>query len=114
MPVRSALGATVLAVAGIVAVAVVVTSIDSLAASPARFGYPWSARPDGTRPDDGSFASRLQHEDRIAAFAMLHSGEIQAANGRVRAYASEDVKGQISPTIVRGRAPTREREIALG
>jgi ABC-type lipoprotein release transport system permease subunit len=114
VPVRSALVAAAFAVTGLVGAAVVVTSVDSLSRSPARFGYTWSTRPDGTRPDDGTLASSLGRDERIAAFGFLHTGEVVAPNGRLRAYAIEDVTGVISPMILRGRQPANPREIAVG
>ncbi len=112
-PVRSAIVATVLAVTGIAGTAVLATSIDELVASPARWGWAWSSRPDFNQAEKKTVVG-LRADRHVAAAAWLSSTEIEIGKELGFGYSIDDVKATIHPTIRRGRAPVNVHEIAIG
>ena len=112
-PVRSAIVATMLAVTGIAGTAVLVTSIDGLVASPARWGWAWSSRPDLNGAEKKT-ETGLRADRHVAAAARLARAEIEIGKELGFGYAIHNVKGTINPTIRRGRAPVNDHEIAIG
>ena len=111
--VRSAVIATVFAVTGVVGTAVIVASTNTLVASPARWGTTWSSRPDLIGPI-AETVTGIRTDRHIAAAARLTHTEIEIGDELGFGYAISNVKGNIQPTIRRGRAPETDHEIAIG
>jgi hypothetical protein len=125
-PVRPALAGAVVGVLGLVAVAVVGASLQRLVDTPARWGTTWDVAvnaqafvPEGEEPEPGPQPEidrrALLDDAEIDAFAELLDDEQVTIDGvEAVAMTVEPVKGEITPTVVRGREPRSDDEIAVG
>ena len=113
--VRSAfLGAT-LGVVGVVALVVFLASVDRLADSPAQYGSPFDASVSGFSGDvlnEGDV--NILTDPRVARVGLGSGGLARIAGVEVNTYALESVKGNMSFTLLEGRAPTGHAEVAVG
>jgi putative ABC transport system permease protein len=121
VPVRSSLIGAGVAVLGLVAVSVFGASLQHLHDTPAAFGRPWDVRVVDTRAAPqrhghicGGARTRLQHDPDVAAIASACTVDIELNGRAIGAFGMTPVLGSIAPTVLRGRAPTRSDEIALG
>lgn len=124
-PVRSALVGALVGVIGLVAVAVVGASLDRLVAAPARWGTTWDVAVSAQvfageqLPEEVNTALRPDREalraiDGAEAVGELLYDEQVTVNGvEAISMALDPVKGDVEPTIIEGRAPRGDREIAL-
>lgn len=118
--VRSALAATTTGVAGVVAVAVFAASLSTLVGTPARWGFPWGALAqtgftDADAGADADAATALARDPTVLAAGRLASGLTQVTgSGDVNIHSYEPLRGDVPPTVVRGRLPTRPDEVAAG
>jgi ABC-type antimicrobial peptide transport system permease subunit len=113
VPARSALAGGAIGVTGVVAVAVVVASLGSLVATPSRWGWTWSSRPDMYGEIEPTLDA-LVADDRIDAIAGLSYASIDVGGEQAFGYAIESLKGSIPFAVLEGRAPAGPGEIALG
>ena len=117
---RSALAAAALGVAGIVAALIAGTSLGRVVDEPARSAWHFDAIVIGGRglsadPNAcGPRHSSLEAEPAIAAIAAMCDSSVTVDGRGVHAMGIRHMRGVITPTILRGRAPTRRTEIALG
>jgi len=113
----SALAGVTLAVAVIAAALTFSASLHHLFSTPRLFGQNWDYRVDN--PDMTAFKNEV-HDPRLSVLALGDDKGIVQVNGRsVGAWAMEPPKksrgrGTLQPTIIAGRAPKRDNEIALG
>ena len=121
VPVRSALIGTIVAVLGVVGVAVFGTSLRHLEHTPALFGFNWDARvidrqakPSIANQPCTVNRSRLTAVRGVGAVASVCSLNIQLGGRPLVAFGITQIRGAIDPTIVEGRAPRSAREVALG
>ncbi|MEP6623691.1 MAG: hypothetical protein ABJC79_04565, partial [Acidimicrobiia bacterium] len=120
VPGRSAIVAAALGVAGIVAALIAGTSLGRVVDQPARFAWHFDAIVIGGRGlSQGPKVcsprhSPLEAEPAIAAIAMVRDSSVTVDGRGVYAMGIRHMRGVIDPTILRGRAPTRATEIALG
>jgi hypothetical protein len=119
VPVRSTALGVVAAVAALAAALTLAASLDHFLQTPRLYGWNWDVViGDGAGPDLGSTADRLLGGG--PAVEHLSSGTIAllevAGAGRapVMAWATEPVRGSITPTVIDGRAPAGPDEILLG
>ncbi len=115
VPIRSAYLGAVFGVLGVVAVLVFASSLDHLVATPRFSGYDW----DFSVVDNSSTAcNRSSHgitrEAAVTALAGVCVQDIQLDGRPLSALAFADIRGAIDPVIVKGRAPTKAHEVALG
>jgi hypothetical protein len=122
-PVRSALAGACIGVIGLTAVAVVGANLQRLVDTPARWGTTWDVTiesVDPEAPDTGPIVTPedrellRDHHDVEAAAVVLFDEQVTIEGRRVLAATFEPVKGELSPTLVRGRAPSGPDEVAVG
>ena len=125
-PVRPALAGALVGVLGLVAVAVVGASLQRLVDTPARWGTPWDVAvnaealvPEGTDPGPGpqpelDRQALLDDADIDAAAELLNDEQVTIDGVEAIAMTVEPVKGEITPTVVSGRGPRADDEIAVG
>jgi ABC-type lipoprotein release transport system permease subunit len=126
-PVRSALAGALVGVVALVAVAVVGAGLRRLVDTPARWGTTWDVAiarqaflPEGVDPSDETSASAAVREALVAApdiaeAAMAVYDEQLTIDGvEAISMTFDPVKGGIAPTVVAGREPRADDEIALG
>lgn len=112
---RSALAGVAVAIAGVVAVTVFASSQDALAATPARYGYPWDARVVGFSGDlVNEHRDALVADGKIRDLGTIATSLTQIAGDDVNIYAFQTLKGSAGPTVVEGRLPRNASEAALG
>jgi hypothetical protein len=110
-------------VIGLTAVAVVGANLQRLVDTPARWGTTWDVTiesVDPEAPDTGPIVTPedrellRDHHDVEAAAVVLFDEQVTIEGRRVLAATFEPVKGELSPTLVRGRAPSGPDEVAVG
>ncbi len=120
VPVRPALFGAIFGVVGVVAALVVGTSLDRLATEPSRFGWTFDAVVVGGGGESGSEGacgprrSVVERDPDIAALANLCTTTVTVEGRPLAAVGIRDMRGTIPLSVVRGRAPRTDREIALG
>ena len=123
-PVRPALAGALVGVVGLVAVAVVGASLQRLVDAPARWGTTWDVAvhagafvPEGSDPTDGSAQpdreAILADADIEAASIVLYDEQLTINGVEAISMTIDPVKGRIGPTVIEGRAPSADDEIAL-
>jgi len=124
-PVRPALAGAVVGVVGLVGVAVVGASLQRLVDTPARWGTTWDVAvitdelaAAGVDPDDGAVpepdrAALLGDHDIEAAAVVLYDEQITINGVEAISMTVDLVKGGITPTVIEGREPRADDEIAL-
>jgi FtsX-like permease family len=111
VPVRPALAGALVGVVGLVAVAVVGTSMQRLVDTPARWGTTWDVAVGGEAFDPEAM---LDDADIEAAAILLYDEQVTVDGVEAIGMTLDAVKGGIIPTIVEGREPRAADEIALG
>jgi hypothetical protein len=110
LPVRSALVATAVGIAGVVAVMVFASSLDRLVDTPARWGWASDAQVLDVNDD---IAADLKADPRIDGY--LESQDFQArVDGRVATGRTYRGTQDIGWTVLDGRRPRGEGEVMLG
>jgi ABC-type lipoprotein release transport system permease subunit len=116
VPVRSSLAGVTLGVVTLVAAITFGASLAHLLATPALYGQTWDVQLttyDELLPTMG--LSRLKKDDRVEGIVV---GNFRASfavdDRRVDGVVFDTVAGDISPTILEGRRPRADDEIALG
>ena len=110
LPVRSGLVAAVVAVAGLIAALTFGASLQRLGDTPARFGKPWDYLPDVI---EGA-PERWARSPVVSEVGVINRAAVVMGSRGLTGYALVPVKGSPQPTILRGRAPAGDREVALG
>lgn len=122
-PVRSGLAGACIGVIGLSAVAVVGANLQRLIDTPARWGTTWDVTIESVDPEAPDAGPIVTAEDREllrndrdvdAAAVVLFDEQVTIEGRRVIAAAFDAVKGELSPTVVRGRAPSAAHEVAVG
>jgi ABC-type lipoprotein release transport system permease subunit len=125
-PVRAALAGALVGVIGLVAVAVIGASLQRLVDVPARWGTTWDVAveagqfvTDDAAPEDETAAepdreALVANPDIEAAAIVLYDEQVTVNGVEAIAMTFDPVKGGIAPTVIQGREPRSEDEIALG
>jgi hypothetical protein len=117
VPVRSSLISVILAIAALASALTFSAGLTHLLATPRLYGWNWDAHL--TTTDDTTTAEDalkvLVPDPRIRDIAVVDTPPFRI-NNRVGfdSIAMKDVKGQIMPVVLEGRAPVYPGEIALG
>jgi hypothetical protein len=122
VPVRSTLVAVTAAVLGLVAVSVFRPSLDRLASRPVLFGVGWEVavddnlarRPDPERPCSGLSDSRVADDPGVDAVAGVCNLIVEVEGHPIAAFGYMPLRGSVEPTVLEGRVPRGDDEIALG
>ena len=107
VPVRSVLVAAAAGLAGVVATLALGASLDRLVASPESWGWTFDTH-------SSLSARRLARDPAVAAVTTASFPQMRIEGRAINAMTLRPVKGAITPTVVDGRAPRRDDEIALG
>jgi ABC-type lipoprotein release transport system permease subunit len=118
-PALPAVAGTVVAVAGILAVAVIPSSLRHLERTPSAYGYNWDAhvvvKKANRLGSDCSPAQVAVADDRaVAAAADLCSSTVEIEGYSVTGTGFMPLVGDVGPTVLEGHAPRTKHEVALG
>jgi ABC-type lipoprotein release transport system permease subunit len=119
LPVRSSLVGATFGVLVIVAVLVFSASLDHLVSTPSAYGWTWdtTAGDLSIKPpenDCGPIETKLVDEPVLSAVAAVCTSAVTIAGRPIAAWGFQQLRGEIEPLIVDGRAPTGLDEVALG
>ncbi|HTZ29583.1 MAG TPA: FtsX-like permease family protein [Streptosporangiaceae bacterium] len=123
VPVRSALAGTVVAIAALVAAAIFGASLTGLVGTPGRYGQNWDAELNtGFAAVPASFAARvISAVPGVARYAEGSTGQLSVDGQIVPAIGIDQPSGSAGQgddggylTMLGGRAPADQDEIALG
>jgi ABC-type antimicrobial peptide transport system permease subunit len=121
VPVRPALLGAAVGVVGLVAVAVMGSSLQRVVDTPARWGTTWDVAIGGPNDNDTPLSSQEIDRDALlaepavaAASVVLYDEQVTVNGAEAIAMTFEQVKGTLTPTIVDGHEPRAADEIALG
>jgi hypothetical protein len=108
----------VVGVAGLLAVVVYISGIDHVVSTPSAYGWGFDASAGGGNDPSAIPPLRdyMLRQRSIADVAIADiNGDIPIKGGDIeQAWAYEKVRGNISPTVVRGRVPMSDNEVMLG
>lgn len=118
LPVRAALGGLSVAVAAAAATVTFGASIDRLVDTPGAYGWTWDAHvllpsEDWDTPPE-EFFRRAAAEPELTGWSVLTVDQLELAGERVPAVGLDYRKGDVGPTILRGRRPATVDEVVLG
>ena len=125
-PVRPALVGALVGATGLVAVAVVGASLQRLVDTPARWGTTWDVAVPAEQLATGDAAplnsaavepdreALLADPDVEAAAVVLYDEQVTVNGVEAISMTFDPVKGGISPTMIEGREPVADDEIAVG
>ena len=111
VPVRSALLGVALAVASFAAAGTFSSSLDHLVTTPRLYGYGWDFITVGDTT--AHTRSLLEHDPQLAAIARGGATNVRIGDVHLIPFTYDAGKG-IAPTMLSGRAPAADDEIALG
>ena len=111
VPVRATLAVTVLGVCGVVAVATFSHSLDRLAGTPARYGWVADFAIIDSKPFD---MADLARDRRVEAVVDTSAVPVHIDDRRMQGIALRPLKGDVPLTVVSGRLPSEDDEVALG
>jgi hypothetical protein len=121
VPVRSTIVGAALAIASVAAAATFAASLDHLVSTPRLYGWSWDVSVDtgGNSAQDAATLVRtvdddLQRSRLVRAYATSVISRIDVNGVTVTALGVKPRRGDVGPTIVTGRAPRADDEIALG
>jgi hypothetical protein len=117
IPVGSALFGTALAVLALCATAVFGASLSHLTATPALYGSDYQLTFSNVGGGAGNFNSELtglEHDRAITGIMLAARDEVSVNGVSVLAIAGEAVRGPMLLSVVSGRLPTGDNEVALG
>ncbi len=110
VPVRPALVGAVAGIAGVVAALTFGSSLDRLVTTPADYGWNWSISPDLFEGE----AEIVAGLPEVTDVGTLLFRQTEVEGRQVQGIAVQTVEGSPSLTVLRGRMPSNEAEIALG
>lgn len=111
VPTRQAVVGTAVGAAAILAASIFATSLTHLIETPSLYGFGWDVVAVG---ENGKSAeSILQADPDVAAFALGGYGNIMIKEKQLLPFIYP-ADGDIAPTILEGRVPRKDDEIALG
>jgi hypothetical protein len=127
VPVRTTVVSALLAIATVVAALVVAASLDHLVDTPRLYGWNWDTQITVTPPgqansagDDALIAASrtavgkvLTSAHPVAQWSTVSLSDVRLATGSVPAVGIDPGR-RVAPTLVSGRLPGRDDEIALG
>jgi hypothetical protein len=116
VPVRSAFVGAVLGVLGVTAVVVFAASLSNLGDTPRLYGWTWDvkARDPSTPAHCDRKTFDLEQQPGVSDIAAICYRGLGVEGRDTVVWGFTQVRGSIEPTIVAGRAPIGDDEIALG
>jgi len=116
LPIRSALAGSVVGFIALVVAIMFATSLNHLVRTPSQYGWTWSVMADqgfGVIPGR-SMDLALAVDPHVQGYAFGNYGGISIAGQDVSAIGIDPKKGGLFPTIIEGRLPVNDGEIAIG
>jgi ABC-type lipoprotein release transport system permease subunit len=120
-PALPAVAGSLVAIAGVIAVAVMASSIRHLEGTPSTYGYNWDAHvsvDEANRKDPDFDCSPAQvavtDDPAVAAATDVCSVTIEVEGYSVTGTGFMPLVGDVGPTVLEGRAARTKREVALG
>jgi hypothetical protein len=117
VPVRSSLASVILAIAALASALTFSAGLTHLLSAPRLYGWGWDAHlvtTDSTTTA-GQGLKVLVHDARVQDIAIVDTPPFLLNNRiRVDGLALKQVKGEITPVVLAGRAPLRAGEVAVG
>ncbi|HJT38014.1 MAG TPA: FtsX-like permease family protein, partial [Actinomycetota bacterium] len=116
VPLRSALGGTVVGLAALIAALMFGSSLNRLVATPSEFGWTWSVMADGQFDvlPITNVVPKLEAQPYIAAFSAGNYGTVAIDGHDVPAVGIDMVKGTVYPTVLDGSPARTADQIVLG
>jgi hypothetical protein len=119
VPVRSGLIGAMVGAASLVAVVVFIHSQDALARTPSLYGWNWDASVVGENFEANAELADNVDAEVVADPALSDLSVVRISHAVFRGtylhvLGFSDLKGSVAPTVLRGRAPSRPTEVALG
>lgn len=116
VPVRSSMAGTAVAVAAMVAALAFAASLGHLVATPRLYGWSWNLQVDNAfNPQPSAQLAAIVDRDReVSGYALGVYGRLEIGGQAVPAVGIDQVRGDVFPTLLQGRAPQRDGEIVLG
>ncbi len=121
VPVRTTIVGAALAIATVVAALTFASSLDHLVSTPRLYGWAWDLRveTDGNSNEEAAalqtkVSDALVHAKSVTVFADSVISRVNLDGVTVTALGVSRGKGRLGPTIVAGRAPRNDHEVAIG
>ena len=121
VPVRTTIVGAALAIATVVAALTFASSLDHLVSTPRLYGWSWDARVEtnGETPEAATslhtaLADVMTKSKSVGGFSDSVISRVNLDGVTVTALGIAHRKAEVGPTIVEGRAPRADDEIALG
>ena len=110
-----ALAAGVIGMAGFVGAGIVALSLDTIVNTPTRWGVNYDQLFGNPYVEaDTDIVTPVIHEPGVAKLSAVHIGSLTIDGHETPTLAVDVVKGDLYPTTLEGRPPTRTDEIGLG
>jgi FtsX-like permease family len=121
VPARTTIVGAVGAVVTVIAAVTFAASLDHLLATPRLYGTNWDARIVTSAEENDehdAIVSRVEaavaSDARVAAWSKAELSRVELDGQAVPAVGLEPGEGSVAPTVVSGRLPTADDEVALG
>lgn len=116
VPVRSAFAGAAFGIAGVTAALVFGSSLAHLVATPRLSGWAWdvSVEVPSRQVCRDAADHGVRRVPRVSAVALVCAADIEVDGRPVSARGFRNLRGDIGPVVVAGRAPRRANEVALG
>jgi hypothetical protein len=121
VPVRTTIVGAVLAIATVTGAVVFAASLDHLVSTPRLYGWNWDVRIDAgaDTPEQDATATHeltqlLRNSPAVERFSVTTQSTVTLDGHPVPAIGVEPRGGAVKPSLVSGRIPRNEHEIALG
>ncbi|TMK66375.1 MAG: FtsX-like permease family protein [Actinobacteria bacterium] len=121
VPVRTTIVSAFMAVAMVIGALVLTASVDHLVRTPRLFGWNWDVQLTVSASDlktaqkgGAAVADVLQSSPAVGAWTPVVISDVRLRSGAVPAFGIDARHRSVLPTLVDGRLPRRENEIALG
>ena len=114
-PLATTLFGLVVAITTIGAALTFGTNLDRLVTTPERYGWGWDTLIDpGDEGADEELIDEVRNDDALAGATMGTRAVTSIGGLTVPAYGFERLRGRTELTVLEGRLPVREDEVALG
>jgi hypothetical protein len=115
VPLATTLFGLVVAITTIGAALTFGTNLDRLVTTPARYGWGWDTLIDpGEEGADEELIAEIRADDTLAGATMGTRAATSIGGQSVPAYGFERLRGRAQLTVLEGRLPVRDDEVALG
>jgi hypothetical protein len=121
VPVRTTIVSALLAIAMVIGALVIAASLDHLVSTPRLYGWNWDIQMSVQGSDPATTASGhagvvevLDGSPVVARWSTISLSDLRLPGGAVPTLGVRPGEGAVFPTLISGRIPARNDEIALG